>query len=63
MISTVVVEQIPGALDRLAEAPTQMVDALQKSCRGLIPRPRIVAGEEVGVVAVRGRVGHLGQIG
>ena len=51
-----------GTVDRLAEATAQMVDAVKKARGGLIARARIAAGEKIGVIAVRGRVGHLGEI-
>jgi hypothetical protein len=43
----------------LARSETQLVDAVQKSVRGLPAGPGILAGEEVDVVTVRGRKRQL----
>ena len=53
------VEKYRCAVRPLPEAKTQLVDAVQKSVRGLPAGPGILAGEEVDVVTVRGRKRQL----
>ena len=58
-----VVEKCRCAVRPLSEANPQVVHAVQQRVRGLLAGPRILAGEEVGVVAVRGRMRQLVAVG
>ena len=58
-----VVEEALGAVHALAEPRAHVVDAVHERGGGLVAGARIPAREEVGVVAVRGRVGQLVVVG
>ena len=58
-----VVEETLGAVDRFSEPAAQMSQTVHDCCSRQVAGVRVFAGVEVGIVAMRGRIGQLVAVG